>query len=181
MLPEEIARSISSIDEPELEIIYSRFCEENGTDKEDAFVYDLYKNKRINTEELKTYQFLKQVEFTALAKVNNSGNPTPAENNVGAKQAEDNFTILESIDQGGMGEILIAQDNELGRTVAYKKIHPHVAETPSYLGRFLMEAQVTAQLQHPNIVPVYEMKVDGNNAAYAMKLIQGKTFKGFDH
>lgn len=74
-----------------------------------------------------------------------------------------------------MGEILIAKDNELGRTVAFKKIHKHVAEIPSYLGRFFMEAQVTAQLQHPNIVPVYEMKVDGNDAGYAMKLIQGKT------
>ena len=77
-----------------------------------------------------------------------------------------------------MGEILIAKDNELGRTVAFKKIHEHVAKVPSYLGRFFMEAQVTAQLQHPNIVPVYEMKVDGNNAGYAMKLIQGKTLAG---
>lgn len=91
--------------------------------------------------------------------------------------SQDNFTILESIDKGGMAEILIARDNELGRTVAYKKIHPHVAEMPGYLERFFMEAQVTAQLQHPNIVPVYEMKAEGKNSGYAMKLIQGKTLQ----
>ena len=78
--------------------------------------------------------------------------------------------MLESIDKGGMAEILIAKDNELGRTVAFKKILPHVAEIPGYLERFFMEAQVTAQLQHPNIVPVYEMKAKESNSGYAMKL-----------
>lgn len=177
MLPEEIVRSISSIDESELEALYKSFSEKNGTDKDDEFVSELYKSKRINTEEFKSFQFLKKIEITPieeLTKVDIADSALASAENDGVR---DDFTMVESIDEGGMGEILIAKDNELGRTVAFKKIHEHVAKVPSYLGRFLMEAQVTAQLQHPNIVPVYQMKAEGNKAAYAMKLIQGKTLK----
>ena len=91
----------------------------------------------------------------------------------------EDYIVLDSIDQGAMGEILIARDNKLNRTVAYKKIHPHVANIPSYLGRFYLEAQITAQLQHPNIVPVYALMNSGAAAGYAMKLIDGVTLK--DH
>lgn len=178
MLPEELIRSITSIGEPELEELYLKFCEKSGTDKDDKFVSELYNNDRINTEELKSFQFLKKIELTAIVDMSNVNVvDVPHEQGAGS-HPQTGFTMLESIDQGGMGEILIAKDNELGRTVAFKKIHEHVAKVPSYLGRFFMEAQVTAQLQHPNIVPVYEMKVDGINAGYAMKLIQGKTLAG---
>ncbi len=177
MLPEEIARSITSIKQAELEQLHHAFCEENGCDKDDRFIIELYRSRRINVEELKSFQFLKKVEMTALSDPAKTEDTNPSTARVQPNQVEDNFTIVESIDEGGMGEILIAQDNELGRAVAYKRIHPHVAEVPSYLERFLMEARVTAQLQHPNIVPVYQMKVDGDEAAYAMKLIQGKTLK----
>ena len=173
MLSEEILRSISSIDDTELEVLYKKFCDDNGEGKDDEFISELYKSKRINTEEFKSYQFLKKIEYTVAANINSDNKIEPKQSKVDL----DDFTILDSIDEGGMGEILLAKDNELGRTVAFKRIHEHVAKVPSYLGRFLMEAQVTAQLQHPNIVPVYEMKVEGNKAAYAMKLIQGKTLK----
>lgn len=177
MLPEEIIRSLSSIDESELEDLYKHFCEKNGENKENEFVSELYKNNRISIEELKSFQFLKKIELTAVVNLNDVDDKVVQPTQTDSGHSQDSFTVLESIDEGGMGEILIAQDNELGRTVAYKKIHPHVAKVPSYLGRFLMEAQVTAQLQHPNIVPVYQMKMDGNDAAYAMKLIHGKTLK----
>lgn len=177
MLSEELLRSLSSIDESELEVLYKAFCEKNGTDSEDEFVSNLYKSRRINTEDLKSYRFLKKIEYTQAANKKTDNKATTTSSTDNTANSDDDFTILDSIDEGGMGEILIAKDNELGRTVAFKRIHKHVAEVPSYLDRFLMEAQVTAQLQHPNIVPVYEMKVDGNNAAYAMKLIQGSTLK----
>lgn len=71
MLPEEINRSITSIDEPELEELYLKFCEKSGTDKDDEFVSELYNSDRINTEELKSFQFLKKIEFTAVADISN--------------------------------------------------------------------------------------------------------------
>jgi serine/threonine-protein kinase len=76
-----------------------------------------------------------------------------------------------------MGEILLAEDNKLNRKVAYKRIHAHIAKMPSYLGRFYLEAQVTAQLQHPNIVPIYSLNTNGDSVGYAMKLIDGITLK----
>ncbi len=177
MLSEEIYRSISSISESELEVLYGQYCEKNGTDKNDEFISDLYINNRINKEELKNYQFLRKIEFTAIVDVSGESKTPSTQSQSKNSNSQEDFTILESIDEGGMAEILIAKDNELGRTVAYKKIHPHVAKVPSYLERFFKEAQITAQLQHPNIVPVYEMKNDGKDSGYAMKLIQGKTLQ----
>jgi len=177
MLPEEINRSISSISDAELERLYEHFCEKNGIDNDDKFISDLYNSDRINKEELKNFQILKKIEFATVADIS-SFKAMDAQHDQGDDStSHDDFTMLESIDKGGMAEILIARDNELGRTVAFKKILPHVAEVPGYLERFFMEAQVTAQLQHPNIVPVYEMKADESNSGYAMKLIQGKTLK----
>ncbi len=177
MLSEEIYRSISSISESELEVLYGQYCEKNGTDKNDEFISDLYINNRINKEELKNYQFLRKIEFTAIVDVSGESKTPSTQPQSKNSDSQEDFTILESIDEGGMAEILIAKDNELGRTVAYKKIHPHVAKVPNYLERFFKEAQITAQLQHPNIVPVYEMKNDGKDSGYAMKLIQGKTLQ----
>lgn len=177
MLPEEIDRCISSISESELEALYQRFCKKNGTDKSDKFVSELYNSDRINKEELKNFQILKKIELTSVADISSfkAMDATNARGDDGNSQG--GFTMLESIDKGGMAEILIARDNELGRTVAFKKILPHVAKVPGFLERFFMEAQVTAQLQHPNIVPVYKMMADESNSGYAMKLIQGKTLK----
>ena len=177
MLPEEIDRSISSISESELEALYQRFCKKNGIDNDDKFISELYNSNRINKEELKNFQILKKIEFTTVADISSFKAMDAPHDQGDDGNSQGGFTMLESIDKGGMAEILIAKDNELGRTVAFKKILPHVAKIPGYLERFFMEAQVTAQLQHPNIVPVYKMMADESNSGYAMKLIQGKTLK----
>lgn len=177
MLPEEIDRSISSISESELEALYQRFCKKNGTDKSDEFISELYNSDRINREELKNFQILKKIELTSVADISSAKILDDPNARGDDGNSQDDFTMLESIDKGGMAEILIAKDNELGRTVAFKKILPHVAKIPGYLERFFMEAQVTAQLQHPNIVPIYKMTAEESNSGYAMKLIQGKTLK----
>ncbi|MAS82419.1 MAG: hypothetical protein CMF45_07000 [Legionellales bacterium] len=173
MLIKEIGRIITSIHESELKDLYSKFCEKNGIDKADEFISALFDNDRITKEELDNFQYMKDIQLTVVKDLSK----LKAIGSVGSQDdgAQTNFTILKSIDRGAMGEIQIAKDNQLGRTVAFKKIHEHVAKIPSYLERFFMEAQVTAQLEHPNIVPVYQMKTDGSNAGYAMKLIHGKT------
>lgn len=80
---------------------------------------------------------------------------------------------------GGIGRIYIAQDGDLRRKVALKSIHPRLHHHPSVQARFLREAQITGQLEHPNIVPVYEL-VRGQDGAvrfYTMRLVRGKTFR----
>lgn len=90
----------------------------------------------------------------------------------------ENFEILGKVGEGGMGEILLAKDHDLRRTVAYKKLHAQFAKNEMVLDQFLNEVQITSQLEHPNVVPIYNLEVakDGS-IAYSMKIIQGKTFK----
>ncbi len=110
MLPEEINRSISSISESELEDLYQLFCEKNGTNNDGEFVSELYKSDHINKEELKNFQILKKIELTAVADISSVKMNTPhALGDDGNSQG--GFTMLGSIDKGGMAEILIAKDN----------------------------------------------------------------------
>ncbi|MEQ1851434.1 MAG: FHA domain-containing serine/threonine-protein kinase [Chthoniobacteraceae bacterium] len=78
------------------------------------------------------------------------------------------------IAQGGMGAIVDAQDKLLRRRVAMKVMLQTGSQTD--LLRFIEEAQITGQLEHPNIVPVYELGVDEQDQVfYTMKLVRGIT------
>ncbi len=85
------------------------------------------------------------------------------------------FRAISRLGEGAMGAIDIARDVYLRRKVALKTVLPEMAGHPEVFGRFLSEMQITAQLEHPNIVPVYALDVSvGGSLAYAMKLVQGK-------
>ena len=58
---------------------------------------------------------------------------------------------------GGMGSVRRVRDRQLGRELAMKVIHTWAADRPGLLARFLEEAQATAQLQHPGIVPIHDL------------------------
>ncbi len=75
---------------------------------------------------------------------------------------------------GGMGEVRRVLDLDLRRTLAMKIIHEHLLCMPNYVSRFVEEAQVEAQLQHPNIVPVYEIgQLPDGRHYFTMKEIRG--------
>jgi serine/threonine-protein kinase len=77
--------------------------------------------------------------------------------------------------KGGMGEVLLAHDLRVGREVAYKRMRDRDAGSDA-LGRFLREARIQARLDHPAIVPVYEMGTDHEGRPYfTMKRLAGKT------
>ncbi|PWV60222.1 serine/threonine protein kinase [Plasticicumulans acidivorans] len=86
------------------------------------------------------------------------------------------YELLGPVGAGAMGEVQAARDRELLRTVAYKRLHGAVETAPGVAQRFLIEAQLTAQLDHPNVVPVYALERDADgHIAYAMKLVRGRT------
>ncbi len=86
------------------------------------------------------------------------------------------FLLLEEIGRGGMGRVLAAWDPELGRTVAIKVIADQARGSRELLQRFVTEAKVTAQLEHPNIVPVYDMGISDEGEVYfAMRRVRGKS------
>jgi tetratricopeptide (TPR) repeat protein len=85
--------------------------------------------------------------------------------------SNDNYESKEEVARGGMGRILSANDRRLGRPVALKELHEGQSA-----GRFIREALVTARLQHPSIVPVYEAGYWPNGRPfYAMKMVSGQS------
>ena len=86
------------------------------------------------------------------------------------------YDIGKIVAQGGMGAILDAKDATTERRVAMKVMLD--GSSPADLGRFVTEARVTAQLEHPSIVPIYELSVDENGQPfYTMKMVRGITLR----
>jgi serine/threonine protein kinase/tetratricopeptide (TPR) repeat protein len=79
--------------------------------------------------------------------------------------------------RGGLGVVWVAEDQSIGREVALKELKPERGTEPRVLARFLEEARITGQLQHPSIVPIYELGTDPGTGApyYTMRLIRGGT------
>ena len=76
--------------------------------------------------------------------------------------------------RGGMGEISVARDQELGRQVALKQILSDKADHSGYRQKFQIEAEITGNLEHPGIVPVYGLGVGPDGRPYyAMRLVHG--------
>ncbi len=79
---------------------------------------------------------------------------------------------------GGMGVVRRVLDLELNRRVAMKVMHPRLANRPKLIARFVEEAQATAQLQHPGIVPVHELGcLPGGELYFTMQEIRGETLR----
>ena len=86
------------------------------------------------------------------------------------------FQILGEIAHGGMGIVYRARDTTLVRDVAIKVVKEQLGTADSVTGRFVEEARITGQLQHPGIPPVHELGMLPDGRPYlAMKLIQGRT------
>jgi serine/threonine-protein kinase len=86
------------------------------------------------------------------------------------------FTVLSQYAQGGRGRVFLARDEQLGRTVALKDVRPEVANQVGVRERFLAEAEITGQLEHPGTVPVYALERDAaGGPIYAMRFVEGRT------
>lgn len=85
------------------------------------------------------------------------------------------YSFLGPMVGGGSGVLMAYRDNCLGRNVAIKKLKPDCQKDARERRRLLREARITAQLGHPNTVPVYELGVDDEgNLYFAMKKIEGE-------
>ncbi len=87
------------------------------------------------------------------------------------------YRLIRPHAKGGIGQVWVARDSELQRDVALKEIQPCYAEREDQRARFMLEAEITGNLEHPGIVPVYSL---GRNADgrpyYAMRFIRGESF-----
>lgn len=88
------------------------------------------------------------------------------------------YTEEAEIAQGGMGRVLQCRDKTIGRPVAMKVMQPEFARVKAQRIRFLEEAQITGQLEHPNIVPIHELGQDETgNLYFTMKLVKGDSLE----
>jgi serine/threonine protein kinase len=85
------------------------------------------------------------------------------------------FALLREVNRGGMGVIESALDPVLGRRVAIKTLRADLVERERMTAKFEEEAQITGQLEHPNIVPIYDLGVDAEDTFIVMKMIHGRS------
>ncbi len=85
----------------------------------------------------------------------------------------DHYELEAEIGRGGMSVVYRARDIRLNRTVAIKVLPPELAYDPSIRTRFTREAQTSAQLAHPHIVPIYDVGDRGGIAYFVMALVGG--------
>ena len=86
----------------------------------------------------------------------------------------DKYTRTRLHAKGGMGQVWVARDGSLGRQIALKELRPEQTDNSTICSRFLYEAKITAQLEHPGIVPVYELG-GGPVPFYTMRFVKGRT------
>jgi serine/threonine-protein kinase len=95
---------------------------------------------------------------------------------VAAPSRAGRYQVLGEIARGGLGVVMKGKDIDLGREVALKLLQDRHAFEPAAIRRIVEEAQIGGQLQHPGIVPIYEMGLRADNRPYfAMKLVKGRT------
>jgi serine/threonine-protein kinase len=91
------------------------------------------------------------------------------------EQTGDRYQLQGEIARGGMGAVLRGRDVDLGRDLAVKVLLEQHARRPEVARRFIEEAQIGGQLQHPGVVPVYDIGRFGERPFFTMKLVKGKT------
>ncbi len=84
----------------------------------------------------------------------------------------DDYEVIAPLGAGSFGSVWRVRDLSLGREVALKLLHPHIARDERAVGRFRREARLAAQLAHPSIVPIYDWDSRGDVAWYTMELAE---------
>ena len=91
-------------------------------------------------------------------------------------ERSERLQLLGEVARGGMGAILKGRDTDIGRDLAVKVLLEQHVGNPELVRRFVEEAQIAGQLQHPGVVPIYELGVlPGRRPYIAMKLVKDHT------
>ncbi len=97
---------------------------------------------------------------------------------VAALPFEQRYATVLELGRGGMGTVSLCHDRQTGRHVAMKMVHPRHERDGAVIDRFVQEARVQAQLEHPAVVPVYELApTPGGQVFFTMKRVRGVTLR----
>ena len=103
--------------------------------------------------------------------------PTTVRDPLVGAVVEQRYEVASKIASGGMATVYLATDARLGRPVALKVMHPHLASDPVFVERFAREARSAARLSHPGIVAVYDQGSDDGVVYLAMEHVPGTTLR----
>jgi serine/threonine-protein kinase len=87
------------------------------------------------------------------------------------------FELLQILGRGGMGEVWLARQQSLARTVAVKLLPPRLAKDPEFVTRFEKEATALAALSHPNIIQIIDRGVAGAHYYFVMEYVEGRSLR----
>src|SRR5437868_2351705 len=87
------------------------------------------------------------------------------------------YEIEREIARGGMAEVYLARDQSLNRPVALKALFPEFAREPSFVERFRREAQAAANLNHPNVVSIYDWGQEEGTYFIVMEYVEGRSLR----
>src|SRR5688572_18446752 len=91
------------------------------------------------------------------------------------------YEIMRGIAKGGMAQVYLARDQLLDRPVAVKVLFPEFARDPSFVERFRREAQAAANLNHPNIVAIYDWGQERGTYYIVMEYVEGRSLRDLIH
>ncbi|MBF2052216.1 MAG: protein kinase [Candidatus Sericytochromatia bacterium] len=140
------------------------------------FVHYLFQHKLISLDDLAAHYLEKGIEVTQVGSMSELTGSSPP--------PQERYALQDKLGQGAMGVVYLAKDQALLRQVAYKALLYNAGEPlpPIAVRRFLNEVQITAQLDHPHIIPIYQLLPNPDGGwGYTMKRIQGQTLKEILH
>ena len=94
---------------------------------------------------------------------------------VASKLESHGLKLIKKLGEGGMANVYLAEDVNLGRKLAVKVILPHLAQNTDFVSRFLREVKTLARLDHPAIPAIYQFASDGDFLFYTMRYVEGET------
>jgi beta-lactam-binding protein with PASTA domain len=93
----------------------------------------------------------------------------------------DRYQVSRPLGSGGMAEVYLARDEQLGRNIALKVMHPEYAKDRAFIERFRREAQAAARLSDPKVVSIFDWGSDNGTYYIVMEYVEGKTLKEMLH
>jgi serine/threonine protein kinase len=152
----------------DVDLLWSDYCRVSRSPDASAFAAWLSANGHLDADQLKDVLTDREVTFTLDGVTRAAASGAPRHERLGL------------LGRGAMGEVHIAKDPDLNRNVAVKVMDPSLVRDAVLARRFLTEVQITAQLDHPGIVPVYGLdKQDDGSVGYSMRIIKGVTLEQY--
>ena len=91
------------------------------------------------------------------------------------------YSVCTELASGGMATVYLGRLNGpvgFGRTVAIKRLHPHLARDPNFSAMFMDEARLAARIQHPNVVPTIDVVANENELFLVLEYVRGESLAG---